>query len=291
MRTIAVLAMSLAVAVGAQERPGWKLVWADEFDKGTAPDPSVWSYEHGFVRNHENQFYTKNRRENVRIENGMLVIEGRKERFKNDLLKEDDARTYWHKNNQIKPEKRAWNEAEYAEYTSGSINTNHKKYWQYGRIEVRAKIPAGTGMWPAIWMMGERKWWPACGEIDIMEHVAKEPLNIYGTMHWQDGGDKKHRSQGRRVTNPTPAASYDDFHLYGIEWDEKQIVVFYDDNKYFTYDISQADQPDGSNPFRQPHYILLNLAIGGGWGGPVIDDKAFPAKYYIDYVRVYEKIK
>ena len=93
------------------------------------------------------------------------------------------------------------------------------------------------------------------------------------------------------MTNPTPAASYDDFHLYGIEWDEKQIVVFYDDNKYFTYDISQADQPDGSNPFRQPHYILLNLAIGGGWGGPVIDDKAFPAKYYIDYVRVYEKIK
>lgn len=291
MRTITILAMSLAMAVGAQERPGWKLVWAEEFDKGTAPDPAVWSYEHGFVRNHENQFYTKDRRENVRIENGMLVIEGRKEHFKNDLFREDDARFLWFKENRLKNGERPWNMAEYAEYTSGSINTKHKKYWQYGRIEVRAKIPAGKGMWPAIWMMGERKGWPACGEIDIMEHVAKEPLNIYGTIHWLAAGQKKHSSKGTRVSNSTPQATYDDFHVYGIEWDEKQIVIFYDDNKYFTYDISLADQEDGSNPFRQPHYLLLNLAIGGGWGGPVIDDNAFPAKYYVDYVRVYEKIK
>ena len=291
MKAIAVLAMSLALVSSAQERPGWKLVWAEEFDKGTAPDPAVWNYEHGFVRNHENQFYTNKRSENVRIENGMLVIEGRKEHFQNDLLKGDDARFLWFKENRLKTEERPWNMAEYAEYTSGSINTRHKKFWQYGRIEVRAKIPSGKGMWPAIWMMGERKGWPACGEIDIMEHVAKEPLNIYGTIHWLGAKQKKHSSKGTRVTNPTPAASYDDFHIYGIEWDENQIVIFYDDNKYFTYDISLADQEDGSNPFRQPHYLLLNLAIGGGWGGPVIDDSKFPAKYYIDYVRVYEKVK
>ena len=291
MRALAVLAMSLALVSAAQERPGWKLVWADEFDKGTEPDPAVWNYEHGFVRNHVNQFYTNKRSENVRIENGMLVIEGRKEHFQNDLLKGDDARFLWFKENRLKTEERPWNMAEFAEYTSGSINTRHKKFWQYGRIEVRAKIPSGKGMWPAIWMMGERKWWPACGEIDIMEHVAKEPLNIYGTIHWLGAKQKKHSSKGAHVTNPTPQASYDDFHIYGIEWDEKQIVIFYDDNKYFTYDISLADQEDGSNPFRQPHYLLLNLAIGGGWGGPVIDDNAFPAKYYIDYVRVYEKVK
>ena len=95
MRSIAILAMSLALVSGAQELPGWKLVWAEEFDKGTAPDPAVWNYEHGFVRNHENQFYTNKRSENVRIENGMLVIEGRKEHFQNDLIKGDDARYLW----------------------------------------------------------------------------------------------------------------------------------------------------------------------------------------------------
>ena len=163
MRSIAILAMSLALVSAAQELPGWKLVWSEEFDKGTAPDPAVWNYEHGFVRNHENQFYTNKRSENVRIENGMLVIEARKEHFQNDRLKGDDARFLWFKENLQKSAERPWNMAEYAEYTSGSINTRHKKFWQYGRIEVRAKIPVGTGTWPAIWMMGERKGWPACG--------------------------------------------------------------------------------------------------------------------------------
>ena len=173
MRSIAILAMSLALVSAAQELPGWKLVWSEDIDKGTAPDPAVWNYEHGFVRNHENQFYTNKRSENVRIENGMLVIEGRKEHFQNDLIKGDDPRYLWFKENLQKSAERPWNMAEYAEYTSGSINTRHKKFWQYGRIEVRAKIPVGTGTWPAIWMMGERKGWPACGEIDIMEHVGK----------------------------------------------------------------------------------------------------------------------
>ncbi len=276
MRTLAALAMSLAMVAGAQERPGWKLVWSEEFDKGTMPDPAVWNYEFGFVRNKEDQFYTYKRSENVRIENGMLVIEGRKEKFKNP---------------RFDPESTEWGRKEYAEYTSGSINTRHKKFWQYGRIEVRAKIPVGTGLWPAIWMMGESKRWPACGEIDIMEHVGKQPLKIHGTIHWLGANDTKHSSKGAHVENPTVAATYDDFHIYAIEWDEKQIVIFYDDKPYLTYDISLADQPDGSNPFRQPHYLLLNLALGGGWGGPIIDDTKLPAKYYIDYVRVYEKAK
>lgn len=275
----AIIALS-SLAAFAQDNP-WRLVWADEFDQGSAPNSAAWNYEEGFVRNRELQYYTKERPENVRIENGLLILEGRKERFPN--ARHQAGASDWQR------------APEFAEYTSGSINTAGKVAWQYGRIEVRAKIPAGKGTWPAIWMMGDRKdnpkWrgWPFCGEIDIMEHVGKAPTNIHGTCHWGvDGTEHKHRSKGAYTLNHDPKSTYGEFHIYAIEWDKDKIDFFYDDLKYFTFDIAQADMPDGSNAFRQKHYLLLNLALGGAWGGEM-DDSVLPARYEIDYVRVYER--
>jgi len=279
-RTATTIIALTASAAFAQDS-SWKLVWADEFDQGTAPDTAIWNYEHGLVRNRELQYYTKERPENVRIENGLLIIEGRKERFPN--AKHQAGATDWQR------------APEFAEYTSGSINTAGKVAWQYGRIEVRAKLPAGKGTWPAIWMMGDKKdnpqWrgWPFCGEIDVMEHVGKTPTNIHATCHWGiDGTDKKLRSKGGHTLNHDPKNTYDEFHIYALEWDKDKMDFFYDDLKYFSFDIAQADMPDDSNPFRQKHYLLLNLALGGSWGGDM-DDSALPARYKIDYVRVFER--
>jgi len=135
--------IALAASAAFAQDSSWKLVWADEFDQGTAPAAAAWNYEHGFVRNRELQYYTKERPENVRLENGLLILEGRKERFPN--AKHQAEATDWQR------------APEFAEYTSGSINTAGKIAWQYGRIEVRAKLPAGKGTWPAIWMMGDKK--------------------------------------------------------------------------------------------------------------------------------------
>lgn len=275
----AIIALS-TLAAFAQDSP-WRLVWADEFDQGSVPNSAAWNYEEGFVRNRELQYYTKERPENVRLENGLLVLEGRKERFPNARYRAGAS---------------DWQRApEFAEYTSGSINTAGKVAWQYGRIEVRAKLPAGKGTWPAIWMIGDRKdnpkWrgWPFCGEIDIMEHVGKNPTNIHGTCHWGvDDTERKHRSKGGHTLNHDPQNTYGEFHIYAIEWDKDKIDFFYDDLKYFTFDIAQADMPDGSNPFRQKYFLLLNLALGGSWGGEM-DDSILPARYEIDYVRVYER--
>ena len=282
MRALAVLAMSLALVSAAQERPGWKLVWADEFDKGTEPDPAVWNYEHGFVRNHENQFYTNKRSENVRIENGMLVIEGRKEHFQNDLLKGDDARFLWFKENRLKTEERPWNMAEFAEYTSGSINTRHKKFWQYGRIEVRAKLPKGKGVWPAIWTVGSGAPYPLAGEIDIMEYVGFQPSVVHGTIHGKGKNGRPYCSNHGSVHIPNIE---DRMAVYAIEWTHDRIWFFVDDQMYFTVDLNEFDAV--GRPFDYPQYLKLNLALGGSWGGQ-IDDSIFPQTFEIDYVRVYQ---
>jgi beta-glucanase (GH16 family) len=271
----------LFVMVGAVRAGEWQLVWSDEFDDEGLPDKTKWGYEEGFVRNHEKQYYTRQRKENVRVENGMLIIEGRKEEMKNARYKAGSED--WREKNQ------------FASYTSGSINTLGRHSFQYGRIEVRAKVPQGKGMWPAIWMMGTNRTqvgWPRCGEIDIMEYVGKDPNTIHANNHFADPklkdtslkGKAVHRSAGKgkiRIDKP-----YADFHVYAIEWDEQQIKFFVDDTQYATFDIDAADEgPD--NPFRQPHYLLLNFAMGGSWGGP-IDDSVLPQKYEIDYVRYYK---
>jgi beta-glucanase (GH16 family) len=245
----------------------YRLVWADEFkqDPDGLPDPKKWIYEEGFVRNHESQYYTRERTENARVENGKLIIEARKESFPNPFPHGPRE----------------------ANYTSAALETRGKVSWTYGRIEVRAKLPAGKGVWPAIWTLGDSEGdksigWPKCGENDIMELVGKEPGWIYGTVHYFVNG--KHASEGSKTKIDHPE---NDFHIYATEWTPDRIDIFVDGQKYLSFDVSKADN-DGQNPFRKPHFIILNLAIGGDWGGP-IDDSIFPQRMTIDYVRVYQK--
>ena len=181
MPMLVVCLLSLFASVACAQE--WQLVWSEEFEYVGLPDRTKWNYEEGFVRNEEMQYYTQGRKENVRIENRVLVIEGRIENFKNPKYKEGSE--HWKE------------QREFARYTSGSINTLGKATFRYGRIEVRAKMPQGKGMWPAIWMMGINRTdvgWPRCGEIDIMEYVGKNPHTIHANAHFADP-DIKARGQ------------------------------------------------------------------------------------------------
>ena len=256
--SFALICLMMGTCVHAAD---WKLAWADEFNYQGLPDPGKWGYEEGFVRNQESQYYTRGRLENARVEGGMLVIECRKENFT--------------------PAKHAP-----VAYTAASLITLNKESWQYGRIEVRAKLPQGKGVWPAIWTLGidrAQAKWPASGEIDIMEFVGKMPDTIHGTVHYA-GPDGKHRSNGGKLKTEKP---YEEFHIYAIEWFPDRLDFFFDNKKYHTFLLDKAGQGE-NNPFRKPHYLLLNFALGGSWGGP-IDDAVLPQKFLIDYVRVYKE--
>ena len=265
---------SLCVFAAVPIRAGdWRLMWSDDFDTAGLPDKTKWGYETGFVRNNELQFYTRDRLENARVENGSLVIEGRKERYENPNYRPGAG-----------PMRNRRSGTQFADYTAASLITERKASFLYGRIEVRAKLPQGKGVWPAIWMLGTNHatvGWPRCGEIDIMEFVGKEPDRVHATLHFSKDG--KHASKGGTLTTRAP---YDNFHIYAVEWFPDHMDFFFDEQKYFTFQIDDAGAgPD--NPFRKPHYLLINLALGGSWGGPM-DDTVLPQKYLIDYVRVYE---
>lgn len=253
----------------------WKLVWSDEFDKPGQPDPTKWGYEEGFVRNNERQCYTRDRRENARVEDGMLVIEARKEHFR------IPAGAAQGKAKQHKDQ-------EYAEYTSASLTTLGKASWTYGRIEVRAKLPTGRGTWPAIWTLGTNKrpvGWPSCGEIDIMENVGFDPDVIHGNIHTKSYNHAQHSNKGSKITIAKP---YDDFHVYAIEWRPDRLDFFVDKTKYFTFANERTG--DAAWPYDKPQYLILNIAIGGAWGGKKgIDESIFPQRMYMDYVRVYQE--
>ncbi len=271
VKNIFIILISLFAAFSWADE--WKLVWSDEFDKDGLPDKTKWRYEEGFVRNEEMQYYTAERKENARIENGMLIIEGRKEKIKNPKFKKDSQN--WKENR------------EDADYTAASLRTDGLSSWKYGRIEMRAKLPEGLGVWPAFWTIGDESkkvGWPKGGEIDIMEFVGFEPNNVHGTCHFSI--DNKHKSKGGKYSAEVSPSK--DFHIYAIEWFSDRIDFFYDNKKYFTFETNLAGEGE-DNPFRKTHFILLNLALGGSWGGK-IDDSIFPQKYIIDYVRVYEKI-
>lgn len=234
-----------------------KLIWKDEFNRMGLPDSTKWGYEEGFVRNNEKQYYTKDRIENCYEANGNLVIESKKEKFKD------------------------------AEYTSASINTLGKHSFTGNiRIEVRAEIPDGKGIWPAIWMLGsdvKKVGWPRCSEIDIMEFVGHIPDTVWGTLHWWDSTSmeaNKHLSKGSKFFFNDLHTHY---HVYGIERKGKRIQLFVDGDYYFEFTVPPTAY---SGSFTGPLYLLINTAIGGSWGGP-IDDSIFPQKYYVDYVRVY----
>jgi len=267
---VAVLLLSLSVYFSSKKDAGqkqssqnnekeWQLVWEDNFDKDGLPDPNIWGYEVGYVRNKEAQFYTKGRAENAHVENGCLVIEARKDNWEGHDI------------------------------TSASLQTYGKKSMLYGRIEVKAKLPTGKGTWPAIWMLGdnikEGSHWPDCGEIDIMENVGFEPDKIYANVHTKKYNHSIGTGRGSSIVIEKP---YEDFHLYALEWDKNELRFYVDDQLYFTC------KNDGTGidawPFDQPQYLILNLAIGGAWGGQQgIAEDLLPQKYYIDYVRVYKQ--
>ncbi|MBZ0255828.1 glycoside hydrolase family 16 protein [bacterium] len=267
------IALFISTAAYAQEAPeGYKLVWSDEFNQDGAPDPSNWIYERGFVRNEEYQWYQE---DNARCEDGLLVIEGRRERKSNPRY--DENSRDWRRSRQ------------HAEYTSACILTRGKHAWQYGRFEIRARFETKPGLWPAIWMLGVSGEWPACGEIDIMEYYRGM---ILANACWASG----RRWQGIWDNSKTPMEEFNDpewsskFHIWRMDWDEDRIDIFLDDKLLNAIDLTKTINQDSAqkNPFHQPHYMLLNLAIGGTNGGDPSETK-FPTRYEVDYVRVYQK--
>jgi beta-glucanase (GH16 family) len=230
------------------------LVWQDEFNGQGTPDASRWDYEVGLVRNNERQYYTRARPENARVEDGMLVIEARREPF------------------------------EGAAYTSASLTS--RANWTYGRIEVRARLPRGRGTWPAIWMLGTNirdAGWPTCGEIDVMEHVGFDPGRIHANIHTKAYNHVQRTNKGNSLVVARPD---EEFHVYSADWTPERIDFFVDSQRYFTF--AKENGGEAVWPFDKPQYLILNLAIGGSWGGQQgIDDSVFPARYVIDYVRVY----
>jgi beta-glucanase (GH16 family) len=237
------------------------LVWSDEFNYRGLPDSNKWTMETGYIRNKELQYYTQRRMENAGVENGTLIIS-----VLNDSLRIDDH---------IYP------------ITSASLTTKGKKELTYGRIEVKTEIPSSLGTWPAIWMLGAnfpKVDWPACGEIDMMEHVGFIPDTVHFTVHTAKYNHMKRNSKGARVFYPN---LFNDFHVYAVEWFKDHIDWYMDDKKVFSY----QDENTGIDawPFNAPMYFLLNFAFGGEWGGARgVDITSLPQHFYIDYVRFYQ---
>lgn len=256
-----------------------RLVFSDEFDQPGMLDESKWTYEEGYVRNGEEQYYTVARRENCYIgDDGYLHMVCR-----NDSALIEDA-LY----------EKPWGEGGSHGYrkdtiipiTSASVNTKGKFAFTYGRVEVRAKLPVCLGSWPAIWMFAhDRSDWPACGEIDIMEHVGYDADNVYFTLHSTElnGNNQPNRYAG--------SADFDDptgWHVFAFEWHPDRMMWYVDGVQEFTV-IRSREYSDSNWPFHVDFYFMLNLAFGGGWGGREgIDVDALPIEYLIDYVRIYQ---
>lgn len=240
----------------------WELVWNDEFDYEGFPNSTKWSYdtkgnEYGWGNN-EAQHYTSHNPDNAFVENGILTITAHI-----DSIGEK-------------------------KYTSARLITKDNGDWLYGRFEIKAKLPSGLGTWPAIWMLPtdwEYGGWPASGEIDIMENVGYDPDTIVGSAHTESYNHIKGTQKSARIYAPT---SHTDFHVYALEWDENEYRLYMDDNHFFTFDNEGTGFKEW--PFDKRFHLLLNLAIGGNWGGKEgIDDSLFPHKFLIDYVRVYKQ--
>lgn len=242
-----------------------RLVWSEEFNYTGLPDSTKWGYDIGDGcpnvcgwGNNELQYYNVRRSENARVENGYLIIEARREKTGKQ------------------------------EYSSARLVTKNKGDWTYGRIVIRAKLPKGRGVWPAIWMLST-DWayggWPESGEIDIMEHVGFMPDSIFGTVHTK----KFNHMLGTQMVSSVYSQSLStDFHDYSIEWDAEKIDFFFDGRKYHTVP-NKHEGPDVW-PFDRNFHLILNIAVGGNWGGKHgVDPAVWPQQMLVDYVRVYQK--
>jgi beta-glucanase (GH16 family) len=249
---------------------GYRLVWSDEFDVDGRPNAANWRYEQGFVRNEEDQWYQP---DNARVEGGVLIIEARREQKANPNYMAGS--TDWKRNRQ------------YAEYTSSSLNTSGLHSWQYGRFEMRGRIETRAGLWPAWWTLGVSGEWPSNGEIDIMEFYNGRILaNVAcGTAtRWEAKWD----SVTKTITSFNDPQWSTRFHVWRMDWDDTKIDLYVDDVLMNTTNLADMLNPNGQSPFRQPHYMLVNLAIGGINGG---DPSAtpFPTRYEVDYIRVFQR--
>jgi beta-glucanase (GH16 family) len=241
-----------------------KPFWTDEFDKNGLPDAKKWGYDVGGSGwgNHELQYYTKDNLKNARVENGKLIIEAIKEPFED-------------KN-----------------YTSARLTSKGKADFLYGRFEVKAKLPKGLGTWPAIWMLATdqsygQNYWPENGEIDIMEHVGYDPNVIHASVHTKS---YYHSIGTQKTAVRTIPTSMTEFHVYRIDWTPEKIDSYIDGELYFTFKNEKTGWKEW--PFDKKQHLLLNLAVGGDWGGQKgVDDSIFPQKFEIDYVRVYKMKK
>ncbi len=277
--TVTCLVLSSVLIAAAQETidknndasyEGYELLWADEFDVNGPPDPCNWTYEEGFVRNEELQWYQP---DNAICENGLLIIEGRREQKQNPNY--DSESTNWKQNRQ------------YAEYTSTSMTTRGMHDWLYGRFEMRGQIDTRPGLWPAFWTLGTECEWPSCGEIDIMEYYQGTILaNVaWGTkQRWVPKWD----TVKKPITDFNDPNWSDKFHVWRMDWDPNSIELYVDDELLNTTDLNETLNADGTNPFHRPLYIILNLAIGGHAGGDPSNTE-FPAKFLVDYVRIYKR--
>ncbi|MGN6398509.1 MAG: glycoside hydrolase family 16 protein [Mucilaginibacter sp.] len=250
----------------------YKLVWADEFNKDGAPDSANWKFERGFVRNHEAQWYQP---QNAVCKNGLLTIEVRKEHLPN--LNYIAGSNDWRTNR------------EFIAYTSSSMNTRGRHSWRYGRFVMRARIETDPGLWPAFWTLGVSKPWPSNGEIDIMEYYRNMLLANIACGTAKPNNAKWYSNRKQLDSLGTGWSRH--FHIWRMDWDENAISLYVDDKLLNRVELKDLVNQDGSgfNPFKQPHYILLNLALGGDNGGDPGTTK-FPSRFEVDYVRIYQKM-
>lgn len=237
-----------------------KIIWGDEFEESGSLNPEKWGFDIGGNGwgNNERQFYTS-RPENARVENGNLLIEARRESYEGN------------------------------QYTSARVVSKDKGDFKYGRFEVKAKLPVGVGTWPAVWMLATKttygtQYWPDNGEIDIMEHVGFDQNVVHGNIHTKSFNHSIGTNKGNKIT---VAGASEDYHVYAIDWLPNRINFEVDGNIYFAF-IKETGYNWPEWPFDQNFHLLMNIAVGGAWGGQQgVNNDAFPQKLLIDYVRVY----
>jgi beta-glucanase (GH16 family) len=283
LATVTLLICCVAAVAGAQVPPmlpengaplnvaaGYDLVWSDEFNVAGRPQAENWRCERGFVRNEELQWYQP---ENAWCENGLLIIEARRQRVGNPRY--DPTSSDWRRN-------RKW-----AEYTSACLTTRGRHHWRYGCILVRGRIDTRPGLWPAFWTLGTTGRWPACGEVDIMEYYRGQLL---ANAAWLGEGRTAKWDTTRRPLEQLGGPDWPSrFHIWRMHWDRGSIRLLVDDQLLNEVDLDATvnNDADRVNPFRESQYLLLNLAIGGTQGGnPAATE--FPARLEVDYVRVYQ---